>query len=84
MFFSKNTTRVFTIDINRNEIEIATSYHLAMTDKGGDFLKNPQGLNMVFGIPGTYLSFLFLFWIIAVHFRLKSNTPKHRREQKRR
>ena len=32
---------------------------------GGDFFWNPQGLNLLFWIPGTYLCFLFfiyLFW----------------------
>ena len=28
---------------------------------GGDFFWNPQGLNLLFWIPGTYLCFLFLF-----------------------
>ena len=29
---------------------------------GGDFFKNPQGLNLFFWIPATYLCFLFLFF----------------------
>jgi hypothetical protein len=33
---------------------------------GGDFIRNPQGLNLLFCKPGTYLCFLFFiyfFWI---------------------
>jgi hypothetical protein len=32
---------------------------------GGDFLKNPQGLNLLFCKPGTYLCSLFLFYFFA-------------------
>jgi hypothetical protein len=30
---------------------------------GGDFLKNPQGLNLLFCKPGTYLCYLFFYFL---------------------
>lgn len=32
---------------------------------GGDFLKNPKGLNLLFCKPGTYLCSLFLIYFFA-------------------
>jgi len=47
-------------------------------DERGDFIQNPQGLNLLFGIPGTVLSCLFLFFGFYDGRRCLGNTPKHR------
>jgi hypothetical protein len=35
---------------------------LLRTVMGGDFIKNPQGLNLLFCKPGTYLCLLFFIF----------------------
>jgi hypothetical protein len=37
---------------------------------GGDFFKNPTGLNLFFWIPGTYLCFLFFIFFFEFEFLL--------------
>jgi hypothetical protein len=53
--------------------------YMMRSSKGGDFFKNPTGLNFLFGIPGTlfcclFLCFLFcnLFQILNGHFLYSS------------
>jgi hypothetical protein len=33
--------------------------------KGGDFFKNPEGLNLLFWIPATYLCSLFFYFLFC-------------------
>ena len=62
-FFLKNTTTL----IRPLEVGICCLVEKLFWERmgGGDFLKNPQGLNLLFCKPGTYLCSLFFilfFW----------------------
>ena len=73
-FFLKNTTTL----IRPLEVGICCLVEKLFWKRmgGGDFLKNPQGLNLLFCKPGTYLCSLFFilfFWFLRTIFLSKSD-----------
>ena len=57
-FFFKNTTTPTRLMKNRH-----TQMFIRRSMGGGDFLKNPEGLNLLFCKPGTYLCYLFFYFL---------------------
>ena len=73
-FFFKNTTT----PIRPLEVGICCLVEKLFWKRmgGGDFLKNPKGLNLLFCKPGTYLCSLFFilfFWFLRTIFLSKSD-----------